>query len=110
MILKRVLILIGAAIGVTSAYAQPATFVDLGTISDTSALYSVPDRTVGVTLGGNQVKWFRFVLAGPTSPTGAFLDIDLFATGPNPQPDTEIGLYSATGLMIANDDDDGHDL
>jgi hypothetical protein len=102
----------GAALAcaVAAVQAQPSSFVDLGVISNTSSNYATPDLSFNVSVAGNQVKWYRFSLAGPTSPSGAFLDIDLFATGTTGQADTEIGIYDNAGNRIADDDDDGHSL
>lgn len=94
------------------AHAQaPSSFIDLGSIVDTQSNYATPDLVRTVTLANpNSIQWFRFTYDG-TAGTSFFLDIDTTTVGmagssPN-LPDTEIGLYSNSGTLLASDDDDG---
>lgn len=108
--MKRTLLIMSALGAVAVANAQPANFIDLGTINSISNDYNVADLSVTASVFGSTVTWYRFNLAQATSPTGVYFDIDLFATGATAQLDTEIGLYDNLGNRIANDDDDGHSL
>lgn len=112
IIQMRNLLILGVLAGAAVASAQPTNFTDLGTIVNTATPYNTPDKTFITGLSGSTINWYKFVFPATTSPTGNYLDIDLFATGPSGPgaPDTEIGLYSNLGAMIANDDDDGHSL
>lgn len=112
-VMRKVLFASATVFAAVAAQAAPGSFVNLGTIISTTGVYGVPDRAVGVDLVGSTIQWFRFDFVGGTAPSGAFLDIDLFATGAvntPAAPDTEIGIYDNFGARIANDDDDGHSL
>lgn len=94
-----------------AAIAQPTNFVDLGTIYSTSNVYATPDASVTVGFASTGVvNWYKFNLAEGTSVAGRYFDIDLFATGSSAQSDTEIGVYTNLGALVATDDDDGHSL
>lgn len=94
-----------------AAIAQPTSFVDLGTIYSTSNVYATPDASVTVGFAATGVvNWYKFNLAEGTSVGGRYFDIDLFATGTASQSDTEIGVYTNLGALVATDDDDGHSL
>ena len=110
--MRRIVFASGAIFAAVAAHAAPGSFVNLGTIVSTTGVYNVPDRAVGVDLTGSTIQWFRFDFLGGTSASGAYLDIDLFATAASGSgaPDTEIGLYDNLGARIADDDDDGHSL
>lgn len=92
------------------AMAQPASFVDLGNIGDTTSNYDLTDAVYNDNdgLGAAEVAWFRFTFEGTNGTTG-FLDIDTWLLSAN-SIDTEIGLYDSLGNMIVNDDDDGESL
>ncbi|MGH7132813.1 MAG: GC-type dockerin domain-anchored protein [Phycisphaerales bacterium] len=65
-------------------------------------------HTDDVGIVGGEVKWLKFTLASPVDRTaGTFLDIDSEGSG---VADTEIGLYTAGGNRIADDDDSGTGL
>ncbi|MCB9840226.1 MAG: PEP-CTERM sorting domain-containing protein [Phycisphaeraceae bacterium] len=101
---------VALAAGLASvATAQPQC-IDLGVVTDTSAVYDIPDLSFSSQPQANGILWYCFSLAGGTSASGAFFDIDLHATTATGAPDTEIGLYDSLGNLIANDDDDGHSL
>lgn len=105
--MKKLLFATLAIGAVAAVQAQPVTFFDLGTITSSATPYSVADRTVGVDLAGTSIVWLRFDFPNVTSASGFYFDIDVFSTN-TAIPDTEIGLYSNTGALIGNDDDDGH--
>ncbi|MFO0857790.1 MAG: DVUA0089 family protein [Phycisphaerales bacterium] len=91
-------VLAGAAI----AQAQPAA-TDLGTLT--------PGTPVTVTppLAAAEVVWYTFTITAGTDGL-KFVDIDSHGSGLAPSNDTEIGLFTATGDLIASDDDDGDGL
>jgi hypothetical protein len=54
------------------------------------------------------VKWVKFTLSAPIDlALNSFLDIDTEGSLLSGTNDTEIGLYSSTGNLIATDDNDG---
>ena len=72
--------------------------INLGNVSNNS----YPVTQTG-TLASGQVTWYRFNIAANT-----VLDIHTFFSGVgNTQTDTEIGLYSSTGALVATNDDLG---
>lgn len=79
----------------------PASTVDLGLIYDAGA---DPDRIVTSNLAAGEVKWYKFTIQQGAVNPGKYLDIDTETTSIS---DTELGLYSAMGDLIATDDDDG---
>lgn len=82
----------------------PAGAVDLGTLS----LGTLPVQTS--THAAGETKWYKFTLSQPvTAANLRFLDIDT-ETSVTPFSDTEIALYSSTGAVITEDDDDGSGL
>ncbi len=92
--------------------AQPPSFINLGSIGNSSLDYFIADRTEAVALTAGQVQWYRFVLdESASSGAGRFLDID---TTPNingtNSDDTIIGLYTSTGTLVTVDDDRGPTL
>ncbi|MGH7132812.1 MAG: GC-type dockerin domain-anchored protein [Phycisphaerales bacterium] len=81
----------------------PPTSTDLGTLP-------VGLTTSGGELFSGEVKWFKFTLASAIDAgAGTYLDIDCEGSTIG-SGDSEIGLYSATGLRIADDDDDGSEF
>lgn len=100
-----------ATVGCGVAFAQPASFIDLGNVGDIDANYETEDAfgDVGAFSAG-QIQWFKFTFGGTNGTTG-YLDIDsINPTGTAPTGslvDTEIGLYDNLGNRIADDDDDG---
>ena len=82
-----------------SAMAQPTLTEDLGALSAGSITRQVP-------LAGTGIFWYKLTVPAVTTADG-FLDIGT-AFGAVTTLDTEIGLYSSTGVMVDNDDDDGN--
>jgi hypothetical protein len=84
----------------------PAT---IGTLvaSDTSPNYPTPDVTANKT-GGN-VQWYKIVVPNDVTGTnGLFLDIDTEgASDAAASFDTQLALFSSTGVLLAEDDDSG---
>lgn len=85
---------------VSTALAQPASFIDLGAIPigttvDTGNVPLPPERFV----------WFRFELPEAVTPSTAWLDMDTF--GPGVIGNSEIALYDARGTLLAQDNDSG---
>ncbi len=77
--------------------------IDLGVISASNSTLT----TLVPALGVGEVKWYRFTLpANVDASTPDFLEIWTEDSGAGPI-DTEIGLYSSTGDLIADDDDTG---
>lgn len=74
-----------------AAVAQPAS-INLGNLTG--------DLTFNGTIAPNELVWFSFDVGN----AGTYID---FTTSFNSSFDTEIGLYSAAGNRIGNDDDDG---
>ncbi len=59
----------------------------------------------------NRPRWIKFTL--PTTvdrAAGAWFDLDINYDVTPLEPDTQIALYSASGALIAEDDDDGFSL
>ncbi len=78
----------------------PAT--NLGNVVDTSSDYAVADMTANHT--GGAIRWYSFTLnSAVDNALATWLDIDSETSN----FDTEIGLYTSTGALIASDDDDG---
>ncbi len=85
----------------------PVGAIDLGVIAD---IGPDPDLVITSTLAAAEIKWYKFTIAEGAVNPGKYLDIDtegsLLVTG----NDTEIALYSASGLFLKTDDDDGSGL
>ena len=94
----------GAALALaTAAYAQPASFTDLGTHNSTTETF-----TQEVTLlGPTDIQWFKVVLPSAPSASSGYADLWTVSGGLNPMGDTEIGIYDSAGTLVANDDDSG---
>lgn len=107
--MKKFILAAGTMMAAVSAYAQPGTFVNLGTIGNTSNTYAIPDLTAGITFTTAEVQWFRFSINFSAS-TPRYLDIDTSQAMGFADMDTEIGLYSSTGALIATNDDSGSGL
>ena len=73
----------------TAAHAVPTTLFDFGNLNDGAG------GTGSLT---TNIVWFSFEITSATY-------VDIHTNGS--LIDTEIGLYDATGNLIANDDDDG---
>ncbi len=83
----------------------PATFTDLNTLGNGTVNQSL-------TFTAGEIKWFRF--ATPTVASvgsGRFVDLstELATTNPFTGSGTEIGVFSADGRVVS-DDDDGPDF
>lgn len=97
---KTAVLALAAAAGFASA--QPASFIDLGSITgDTSASGSIAAASV---------QWYKLTIGqGASAPL--YLDFNTnnsFIAGSTTSfADTEIGLYDALGALVASDDDDG---
>ncbi|HYF15790.1 MAG TPA: choice-of-anchor X domain-containing protein [Phycisphaerales bacterium] len=91
------------AVGSAAALAQPTIEEDLGTLAPGSLT-----RTAAFN-GGADFRWWKFTLANPVRMADlTFLNFDTHgsATGAG-AIDTEIGVYTDAGLLVASDDDDG---
>ena len=89
--------------GVGSAFSQAPTATDLGAIFSSSSLYNTPDVLATSSTGG-AIKWYKFsIFAAATNSASLYLDIDTIGSG----LDTEIGLFDASGTLLASDDDNG---
>ncbi len=83
--------------------AAPPIADDLGTL--TAGL-----NTFSGAVNAGEVRWVRFNLATPIDRDAmTFLDIDTEGSALS-NNDSELGLYSANGNLIATDDDDGSGL
>jgi hypothetical protein len=82
--------------GSVTVVAPPAA-TDLGAISGTVS-------PAAFDLAAGEIKWFKITV--PAVSTGAGNWLDLWTSAPVGM-DTEIGVYTATGAMEDNDDDDG---
>lgn len=80
----------------TTGPAAPAS-TNLGFIA-------APGLSTSGSLGAGEVDWYSFTIADITAP-GGFLTIDTLGSLLGPDNDTEIGLYSSTGALIATNDD-----
>ena len=82
-----------------AAFAQPASFTDLGS-------HRTPETfTQEVTLTApSDIQWFKIGLP-VNSPTDGYTDLWTSSGGANPMTDTEFGFYDNTGVRLANDDD-----
>ena len=77
--------------------AAPGTYTDLGTHTATESF------TTTVTVGVGEVQWFKIVLP-PVTATASYVDI-FTSNPPDPNSDSELGIYDSTGALIATDDD-----
>ncbi len=92
--------------GTVSGTGGAPTATNLGTISDTSATYTVADLSRIDAYAAGQVRWYTFTTAtNVTNAAGLFLDLDTDGTFSG--GDTEIAIYTSTGNLIVEDDDDG---
>ncbi|MBC7833872.1 MAG: hypothetical protein H7Y88_02080 [Phycisphaerales bacterium] len=90
----------------TDALPQPPAATNLGTLTSTPLTASAP-------IGNGQFVWYRFTVPCPAHPgAGTYVDLNslgsTLAVPPDPgffPNDTEIGLYTAAGALIATDDD-----
>jgi hypothetical protein len=88
--------------------SPPAVIENLGTLAFPLGSEAEIARTVNVPAGGP--AWFSFALGEPVS-TAAGTYLDITSGGANSAVfDSELGLYSAGGVLVAIDDDDGADL
>jgi len=102
--------LVGGLFVAGGANAQPpAVFVDLGTLPAGTV-----DNQINTLVPANftpaQIRWYRFTLAvNANAEANGFFDINTSAGMPPAlsNNDSEIGLYSNVGALIATDDDDG---
>ncbi len=74
------------------ASAQPGSFTDLGVITG--------DTSFDLQIAPNEVAWYRLEI-------GTVPYFDATTSGGNTNIDTEMGLYDALGMLVANDDDNG---
>lgn len=113
--MKKLVLTLGISLFGASAFADPPVYTDLGSIFDTNADYQIADTSFDFPNGiaATSVLWFKFTYDG-TNGTTNYLDIDTInaiGTSPSATPvDTELGLYSSTGALVATDDDDGYGL
>ncbi len=86
-----------------AAYAQPASYTDLGTLTSGT----LATGTVNIPGGATKFVWLKFTIPGDASPAaGAYLDIDTNG-GTFTGGDTQIALYNSAGTSVANDDESG---
>jgi len=78
-----------------SSAAALVPAIDLGTASNNTLTGTVPVPTTGI-------RWFRFTTTQAAVDPDRFLDIHTLGST---LIDTEIGLYSGTGALLANNDD-----
>jgi len=96
--------------------AEPPASENLGIIGTTTpGVEAVVTRTYTVT-DASEIRWFSFTINDEVNDTNTFyLDIDTEGTAPGIVPvlsniaDTQIGLYSNTGVLVGSDDDGGSD-
>jgi hypothetical protein len=81
------------ALSVAGLVAAQPSAIDLGTLTANAS-------TNGNIAATAQVDWYKFTI-------GTVPYLDITTNGSSTLSDSEIGLYSATGAMIANNDDDG---
>ena len=89
--------------GADATVSNLAVIMDDGTIAADQTINPLPDgeSTGTFTVGSAEVKWLKFVLpAGISLASNNYLDLTTTSGG-----DTELGLYSDAGNLIANDDD-----
>lgn len=92
----------GTASTTFNVTAAPGVFTNLGTID------CVP-QNLTATLAAAEVKWYRLDVSAINNVPANFLDVYTTTTGSTlSNSDTEIGLYSDAGALIANDDDGGN--
>lgn len=81
---------------------SPPVALDLGTLRAPATL------TRSYTLTPGLIQWYRLDLPdGATAAGLRYLDIDTGGSIVGAADDTEIAMYSSTGVRIAEDDDDG---
>lgn len=85
------------------AQATPATAIDLGTLT----LANSPINVSVPTYAAATIRWYKFTFAGDVSST-AFTFLDIFSSDAGAGDlDTELGIYTSTGVKVSDDDDDG---
>ncbi|MFO0839053.1 MAG: DVUA0089 family protein [Phycisphaerae bacterium] len=87
---------------VGAAYAQPSA-TDLGTLTNPQTI-----NLSGITINAGDIIWYTLTI--PAVSTPVYLDIDSEGSALAPSNDTEIGLYTSIGDLVASDDDDGDSL
>ncbi len=106
----------GPGWGVASASAYAGTTqVNIRTntgaprAKDLGELSRDPIRLRNVPLAPGEIRWYRFDVADTVAGgLATWLDIDTEGSSLTPSNDTEIGLYTASGNRVADDDDDGN--
>jgi hypothetical protein len=83
----------------TTALSVNSGVVDLGTLDATSSMLLIDDAAVAAA----SVRWFKFTLGCEMNAADLeYFDLDTLGSIVG---DTEIGLYDATGGLLASDDD-----
>ena len=83
-----------------AAFAQPASFTDLGDLS----LASSSGSQAVTLIAANDIQWFKVTLPAVSATDGY---VDLWTNGPGTITDTEMGVYTSAGALRGNDDDGG---
>ncbi len=91
---------VAAAAGMTLAQPAGVTITDLGNFAGSAS--TVQSQLVTITPAA-PVAWFKIRLPRIFAPH-RFLDISTSGSG---TADTEIAIYTASGLLVGSDDDDG---
>jgi hypothetical protein len=87
----------------TDDQPAPPASTDLGTLTAAGAARPADALAAG------QVRWYRFTLPAPIVAPLRYFDLDTFGsavTGLYPN-DTVLGLYDASGMLVATDNDSG---
>lgn len=94
--------IVGGVVDIGAVEANPSVVRVLATIPNG------PSTQTGYNLRPTEVAFYQFVLATDvTSANGKSFVIDSEGSTLSPDNDTEIGLYSQTGNLVASDDDSG---
>lgn len=78
---------------------------------DLGSLASGRTTASGSVDASNRVRWYKFTtVADATAAMSTYLDVDTEGSAFLPTNDTEIALYTSTGVLVGTDDDDGSGL
>ncbi|MBI5865315.1 MAG: hypothetical protein HZB38_12560 [Planctomycetes bacterium] len=105
---RSILGLLAAGATALTAYAQPATYTDLGTHTSPEVLSTAVTLTAA-----NNIQWFRIELPANSSTDGW---VDIWTLAPGDITDSEIGIYDNAGNIVGgstalgSDDDSGPGL
>jgi hypothetical protein len=106
-------LLFSLLLGPLSAQTEPSFYANMGVLGKMGTPTAPVQETYNMDdFAPGQVKWYRLKIPDvPLVAEGMFLDVytaqDASSSEPASSPDTEIALYSPTGDLLMQDDDEG---